>query len=416
METRPRTERITAELEADGVRVRPAGATDTAGTAAASHVCTPPDAEAAASLLATAQRHDLSVVARGNASKIDWGYPPRRCDLIVDTTALTGISHASGDLIVQAGAGTPVAELQEELARAGQRLTVDTAIPDSTVGGLVAAGVSGPRRMLHGPVRDLIIGMTTVRSDGVLTSSGGTVVKNVAGYDLGKLHTGALGTLGLLTSVTFRLHPLPPASRLITAERVAPAHLRSLLADIRACQAVPAAVELDWPAGAPPGLHVLVEGSSGGIDSRAADIAGLMDGSTVTDELPEWWGRLPGSPKDTVLKTTVPLSEAPAAAAALRDAGRDAGLDVGVRGSAGAGVLYAALPGTADPATAASVLSRARDSLPDGALTVLRASPELLEHGVDLWGDVSGLELMRAVKDRLDPCHTLAPGRFAGGI
>lgn len=416
METRPHTERLTAELETDGARARPAGAADAVGTTAASHVCTPPDAETAASLLATAQRHELSVVARGNASKLDWGYPPRRCDLILDTTALTGISHASGDLIVQVGAGTPVATLQEELARAGQRLTADTAISDSTVGGLVAAGVSGPRRMLHGPLRDLIIGMTTVRADGVLTSSGGTVVKNVAGYDLGKLHTGALGTLGLLTSVTFRLHPLPPAYRLITAERVDPDRLRSRLADIRASQAVPAAVELDWPAEGPPSLHVLVEGTSGGIDSRAANIAELVDSSTVTDELPEWWGRLPGSPQDTVLKIAVPLSETPAAAADLRESGRAAGLDISVRGSAGAGVLYAALPGTADPATAVSALAHARGTLTNGALTVLRASPKLLEHGVDLWGEVSGLELMRAVKDRLDPCHTLAPGRFAGGI
>src|SRR3989440_827910 len=154
-----------------------------------------------------------AVLFRGAGTKQDWGHPPRHVDLIVDTGRLTGVvEHAAGDLIVVVRAGTPMAELAEKLAPAGQQLALDVPLPGASVGGTVAVNTSGPRRMLYGTVRDLLIGVTIVRADGVVAKAGGKVVKNVAGYDLGKLLTGSYGTLGLIVELAVRLHPRPQAT------------------------------------------------------------------------------------------------------------------------------------------------------------------------------------------------------------
>ncbi|WP_052745981.1 FAD-binding oxidoreductase, partial [Allosalinactinospora lopnorensis] len=300
---------VAEELSVHGTVVREGRDSDIVGGVAPRFVATPPDTAAVSALMAAAARHGLACVVRGNGTKIGWGAPPQRCDLVVDTTALTGIDHAAGDLVVQCGAGTGLADLQEALAGANQRLSADTVVPDSTVGGAVATGLSGPRRILHGPMRDLIIGMTTVRADGVAAASGGRVVKNVAGYDLGKLHTGALGTLGVITSVTFRLHPLPPAQRVVTStvDGLATAHARAM--EVLRSPLVPAALELDWPHDGPLTLQVLLEGAEGGIEARASELSDLLGGGRVATEPTPGWERLPGAPGDTIVRLAVPLTE-----------------------------------------------------------------------------------------------------------
>ncbi|GAA3755182.1 glycolate oxidase FAD binding subunit [Spinactinospora alkalitolerans] len=409
-------EALTDDLRRSGARPRPGTAADTVGGAVPGHVAAPPDAAAAADLLAAAADHGLTVAARGHGTKADWGGRLRGCDLLVDTGALTGIEHAAGDLVVRAGAGVALDDLGTVLAEADQRLTVDHVVPGSTVGGVVATGLSGPRRFLHGPVRDLIIGMSVVRADGVAAKSGGVVVKNVAGYDLAKLHTGAFGTLGLITSVTFRLHPVPPAVRIVRAATADPAAAGAWLRAVLHSQASPAAVELDWPAEGPLTLQVLLEGASGGIDSRTAEIASLLDRAHSDDAVPREWGSLPGDPGDTLVKVAVPISRVLGAAAALRSAGEAAAVPVGIRGSAGCGVLYAALPAGADPGDVARLLARARSEVADGSVTVVRAAPPIHDSGVDLWGEVPGLALMRAIKDRFDPGGRMSPGRLTDGI
>jgi glycolate oxidase FAD binding subunit len=128
-------------------------------------VAAPASSEEAAALLAAAAEQDLAVVVRGGGSKLDWGMPPRRLDLIVDTRRLTGVvEHAAGDLITVVRAGTRMTELQDSLA--GQQLALDATLPGSTVGGTVATNTSGPRGMLYGTAGDLLIGIKVVRPDG----------------------------------------------------------------------------------------------------------------------------------------------------------------------------------------------------------------------------------------------------------
>src|SRR5208283_2728582 len=126
------------------------------------------------------------------------GQPPAACDLVVDLRSMDQvIEHAAGDLVAKVQAGATIGPLAAVLAAAGQQLALD-APADATVGGVIATGTAGPRRLRYGAPRDLLIGLTVVRADGVIAHSGGKVVKNVAGYDLGKLFSGSQGTLGLI--------------------------------------------------------------------------------------------------------------------------------------------------------------------------------------------------------------------------
>jgi glycolate oxidase FAD binding subunit len=344
----------------------------------------PTSTEAAAEAMRAAARDGLAVLARGAGTKHDWGNPVRRVDLVVETKNLTGVvEHAAGDLIAVVRAGTPVEEVQAKLAPAGQQLGLDAPLPGATVGGTVAMNTSGPRRMLYGTVRDLLIGVTIVRADGVVAKAGGKVVKNVAGYDLGKLITGSYGTLGLITECVFRLHPLPAATAVVRR------HVGE--------------------------VAVLLEGVPAGVAGRVTATRAILGGDSVTDETtPDWWGRYPWQPGGVGIKLTAALS---GVASLLAAAGTHHDVPVRVRGSAGAGVLYAGLPASTEPAVVARIVDELRAAAERaGGHAVVLTAPDPVREQVDIWGPVAGLDLMRRVKRQFDPDGRLAPGRFIGGI
>src|SRR5580704_16356280 len=244
-------------------------------------VAAPSSTEEAAALLRAAADLGLTVVPRGSGTHLDWGAPPTSCDLIVDTRRLNRIiEHAAGDLVVSVQAGVSLAELAKVLAKADQRLALDP-LSSGTVGGLIATGAAGPLRYRYGRPRDLLIGITVVRADGAVARSGGKVVKNVAGYDLGKLFAGSYGTLGLITEATFRLHPKPETSTWISIECTKPesaAETAALMAD---SPLVPAAIELDWSsAAAPISVSVLLEGDALSVEVRADRMIDLLSRRT----------------------------------------------------------------------------------------------------------------------------------------
>jgi glycolate oxidase FAD binding subunit len=160
----------------------------------------------------------LQVIPRGGATKMDWGNPPRSGELMLSTRRLNRVvEHAWGDMTATVEAGCTLQQLQQTLAEHGQRLALDPLWPEqATIGGILATNDSGPLRIRFGSLRDLIIGITLALPDGTLAKSGGKVVKNVAGYDLPKLATGSLGTLGIITQAIFRLHPVPRESRTLS--------------------------------------------------------------------------------------------------------------------------------------------------------------------------------------------------------
>jgi glycolate dehydrogenase FAD-binding subunit len=390
-------------------------------------VGSPASTAEASALLAAAAAHDLTVVPRGAGLGLGWGLPPVSCDLVVDMSLMGAvIEHAAGDLVARVQAGTTIGHLATVLAQAGQQLALD-APAHATVGGVVATGTAGPRRFRYGAPRDLLIGLTAVRADGVVAHSGGKVVKNVAGYDIGKLFSGSQGTLGVITEATFRLHPLPVAVAYVSAEFGAAerAGATAAVAAATGSALVPSAVELDWPGGSarPLRVGVLLEGTTAGVADRAKRMSELLATAggaplvAVSPTAPPRWGQLPSA--SAVIRTTFWVGKLSGVLDALVAAAADAEVRPAVSGPAGAGALYACLdPRTSDDA-AARFVRGLRDRLgvspaPRGSVVVLTAPAAVLA-AVDAYGPVPGAALMRAVKDQFDPGYRMFPGRLAGG-
>ena len=382
-------------------------------------VARPADTDQVAEVLRAAAAHRLTVVPRGRGTKLSWGLPPTNADVLVDVSALDQVlEHAAGDLIVRTQAGTGIAELQEVVGQGGQRLALDETVPGASIGGTLAANASGPHRLATGTARDLLIGITVVRADGVVAKAGGKVVKNVAGYDLGKLLIGSFGTLAVATEAIFRLHPVPVARRWLSTPVTDPAQAQTAVQASLHGQAVPAAIEVEWPEDGQGAVHVLLEGREDGVDGRAAAVRTLLGGATM--ESPDdpaggatypWDTAATGDDRATCLKLTFALS----GLADVLTTARDTRLHV--RGSAGTGVVYAALaPGSSLEAVQAA-LQRIRETCTRaGGTAVVVDAPAAVKSAVDVWGPVPALDLMRRVKDQFDPDHRLAPGRFVGGI
>lgn len=401
--------------------VRPGGAADAVDGVAPSWVAAPASVADAAEVMRIAAEHGLSVVPRGAGTRLRWGLPPASCDLLVDTGGLGQVvEHAAGDLVVKVEAGVTMDGLAEVLATQGQRLALDTPLAGSTVGGTLATGAWGPLRLRYGTARDLLIGVTIVRADGSLAKAGGKVVKNVAGYDLGKLFTGSYGTLGLIVEAAFRLHPLPAARSYVTCAVDDVARAVAVVRDVLSSSVVPSAIELDGgagrpgEAGGPVTVAVLIEGVAAGIAARAELVAGLLGaGARVDGEPPAWWGRYPDG--ETLLEVTAPPAALADLAAALT--GRPAGAEAALRGSAGSGHWYVGIPGAPPAERVGELVTGLRTAAAaHGGSVIVRVGPPGLHEHVDLWGPVPSLPLMRRVKDQFDPGHRLAPGRFVGGI
>ncbi len=418
---------IRAALSAACPATREGGPSDAVAGVAPALVGSPASTAEASALLAAAAAHDLTVVPRGAGLGLGWGLPPASCDLVVDMALMDEvIEHAAGDLVARVQAGTTIGHLASVLAQAGQQLALD-APARSTVGGVVATGIAGPRRFRYGAPRDLLIGLTVVRADGVVAHSGGKVVKNVAGYDIGKLFSGSQGTLGLITEATFRLHPLPAAVTYVTAEFGAAerAGATTAVAAAAGSALVPSAVELDWPGGSsrPLRVGVLLEGTTAGVADRAKRMSELLAAAggaplvAVSPTVPPRWGQLPSA--STVIRTTFWVGKLSGVLDALVAAAADAGVRPAVSGPAGAGALYACLDPRTEDDAAARFVRGLRDRLgasaaPRGSVVVLTAPPAVLT-AVDAYGPVPGAALMRAVKDQFDPGYRMFPGRLAGG-
>ncbi|MGH3780169.1 MAG: FAD-binding oxidoreductase, partial [Pseudonocardiaceae bacterium] len=352
---------------------------DTVDGVPARWVARPGSTEEVSAVLRAAAGLGLRVVARGSGTRLAWGVPPTALDLIVDTSRMDAVlAHAAGDLVITVQAGLPMGTLQRALAAHRQRLAIDSDNPRGTIGGTIATAASGPLRYRYGSVRDLLIGITVVLADGTVTRSGGKVVKNVAGYDLGKLYTGSLGTLGVITEAVFRLHPLPEASRWITVPAADATRAAAAIAAIRGSQHDPVALEVDrGTQGGPVTVGIAVEGVAGGLGARAGAVADLLCSAagtpaTVSERPPEWWGVAPNAP------------QGPAATVTCEPAGLADVLGTApgtLRGSAGAGVFVASLD---DSDRLGAELAHLREiAHRHGGSTVLRCAPPHRRHGLD---------------------------------
>ncbi len=429
--------------------VSEAGPDDAVAGVAPRFVARPAGVTEAAAVLAAASSLGMTAVPRGSGTRLAWGAPPAGCDLVVGTSRMNKVlEHAAGDLVVRVQAGVGLDQLANVLAEAGQRLALDPPGGESgagagTIGGVLATGAAGPLRLRYGTPRDLAIGITVVRADGTVASSGGKVVKNVAGYDLGKLFAGSYGTLGLIVEAAFRLHPQPAATSFVTLDAAGPDEARATVAAAAGSPLAPSAVELDRPArGQPFRISVLLEGDAEGVAERSARMAELLGSGSATPDPPGWWrGGAAAAADGTLIRVAFWAAELARVLGAIDAAAATAGIDPAIGGSAAAGVLYAAvaegtpasavarfvtdlraevgsgggsLPGT--PAQRGSGGGSLPGTPPQPGSAVVLHAPAEVRAAVDLWGPVPGLGLMRAIKDQFDPQHMMAPGRFTGGI
>ncbi|QKG26231.1 FAD-binding oxidoreductase [Actinomadura verrucosospora] len=371
-------------------------------------VAAPASAAEAAEVMRVAAEHGLSVVPRGAETRLDWGTPPERCDLLVDTHRLNRlVEHASGDLVATAEAGLPLETLAERLAEKGQRLSLDVPLPGSTVGGTIATAASGPLRTLYGTPRSLVIGLTVVRADGKIARSGGKVVKNVAGYDLGRLFSGSYGTLGLIVEATFRLHPVPAATAWVTRPVGGPEEAHEAVQTVLHSPVAPSALEYIGPRT----VAALLEGVPDGVAARAGQLVKLLgDEAEISENAPDGWGAYPDG------TTLIDVAAPPPSLRELIGVVDGIQHDVAMTWS-GSGHGQIGLPSGLTTEEVAAALGALRDVLgrhKGGA--VVRYAPEAVRSEIDLWGPVPALALMRRVKDQFDPDHRLSPGRFVGGI
>jgi glycolate dehydrogenase FAD-binding subunit len=389
-------------------------------------VVEPATLEEAAEVLAACARDERAIAFVGGGTDLELGAPPRRFDVLLRTRRLNRIvEHAPADQIVIVEAGVPLADLQRQLGPHRQLLALDPPLPErATVGGIVAANAWGPHRHRFGAARDLVVGMTFVRADGAVAKGGGKVVKNVAGFDVPRLLVGSLGTLALVGTITFRLHPLPETDRTVLLPRIPADGLRPLVAALKEAQLEPAAaaalLEDDALRAA-----LRFEGFSPGVAEQQQRLFALCDRLRLEAEaLDEDGARAFWSRHDAVRSRGALRAKLTFPPARLGEALRVAVRPLLASARGAAAVLYPSL-GAAfasgepeDPGAAARAVAEARAALLtlSGALVLCAAPPEVRDR-VDPWGPPPpAVALMRYVKQQLDPGARLAPGRFAGGI
>jgi glycolate oxidase FAD binding subunit len=375
----------------------------------------PASAEDVAAVLASASKQRTAVVIRGGGTKIGWGRTPASVDVLLSTRRLNAVvAHEHADLTATVQAGARLDEVNHVLARHGQWLPIESAFDESTIGGAIATNDSGPLRHRYGTPRDLLIGIRLALTDGRLIKAGGNVVKNVAGYDIGRLMSGSHGSLAVIVSATFKLSPLPAATRTLVAMFDRVDALVAAISAVTSSQLEPAALEVRT--GPAHELLLKFESTPAALDSciqRARALMQSTDSRVVSSQSEvDLWRRHICSPWRSP-GMVVRFAWLPASLDAVLgfvDELRNTVADVELIGRAalGSGLLRI----DADARVQRNIVERMR-SRGDifRYVVVLRAEPQLKAQ-LDVWGPLGDAgSLGASVKHALDPNGILNAGR-----
>ncbi|ABW27744.1 FAD-binding oxidoreductase [Acaryochloris marina] len=392
-----------------------------------------------AAVMAVAHQQRWRLLVCGHASKLHWGGLTQQIDLVVCTQGLQRVvAHATGDLTVTVEAGLSLATLQAKLAPFRQHVALDPAYAETaTLGGLIATRDGGSLRHRYGSLRDMCIGITFIRADGQSTKAGGRVVKNVAGYDLMKLMTGAFGTLGVIAEVTLRLYPLPEVSQTVVIGGTE-ADITALTRILLKSTLTPMAVDLLSAAAIPSStvegelaLAVRFQSVEESVVAQCDRMLKLAQGCsscTLSGDLDtDFWQQLTQQfwqvpqPSALVCKFGVlPAQSTQFLAQFDRYCQQQQITGWGrIYAGSGTGVLRLEQEGIGkNPSPGVEWIRELRSHCQNahGFLTVLDAPP-VLKRSLDVWGyPGNALASMKQLKQQFDPHNILNPDRFVGGI
>jgi glycolate oxidase FAD binding subunit len=421
-------------------------------------VVLPADEGQIAEVLRLASEHQATVFPRGGGSHACMGQTPSRVDLVLSMQGLQRqLAYEPADLTMTVQAGMRVVELQRMLGDRGQFLALDPPVTaTTTLGGVVATNVSGPRRLLYGTVRDVLLGVAVMTIDGKRTKAGGRVVKNVTGYDLNKLYIGSLGTLAIIVELTCKLHPLPPGELTLSigcADEVAlapmlqtllqlPLRLNSLeLLNAAACETL--ATHADLSLVETKYMFIArVEGTPAVTQSQAQRLTEALRHLPLTRpasvhawnaaEQERLWSTLGELTRGTsgpdaaldcmVVKVSLLTSALPAFCQDVQETAAHFDTPWLLIAHAGSGIAYVCIPVPNPEAPDVERLLASLQALEEcvarcqGRRVVERA-PVAVKQECQVWGPPSDdFALMCAIKASFDPQHRLNPGRFLGGL
>ena len=408
-------------------------------------VALPSDLQELRRVMAMAAGSDSAVAPWGGGTQTALGNRLERLDLVVDLSRLTEVQHNPGDLTATVQAGVTISELQRALGEHGQFLALDPPLPDrATVGGTLAAGLSGPLKWQYGSPRDTVIGMTVVQADGRVTKSGGRVVKNVSGYDMARLHVGGLGTLGVIADVSFKLTPRPAAEATVVASFDASLPCLEAALGIFESNVVPLALTvfdgvangrmgaLD-PAddrrlavrlgGRPLTLERMINECRAQCDTRGprrVEVIGEQAASSLWRRLADF-GYDDATAPQASARAFVSPSQVSELTDTLERSGDPQGLVPAIVSHPAHGTLlvrWYSGAGTPPFESFAAVLQAARDGAHElGGRMIIEQCPAEVKPRFDVWDDVGEpIAIMRRLKEQYDPGSVLNPGRFVGGI
>lgn len=414
----------------------------------------PGSAQEVAEVLSFADANDLSVIARGGGTQLALGNAPRGVDIIVGLERLNRIvTHEPADMTVTVEAGMRLVDLQAELAKAGQFLPVDPPYGNAaTVGGTLATRAFGPLRLAFRTIAESLLSVKVVTAQGQLVKAGAPVVKNVSGYDMGRLYTGSLGTLALIVEATFKVQPMARTKECLLVGCRSVGATADLVRTVLECGVEPSFIELIGPATADGHALGNVSELIGNLDeaTRAVLAVGFMGTpeqvawqlDTAEKALHQSGGASVGPMKRAkwedayprILHSHAPKADGLTCRVQMQDSELYPFLEdllsatdplqgtfIGFAAHAGSGVarIHVACPQDAqgqDSLVPWIDTQRARAERVGGRF-ILENAPLWLKARMDVWGTPGDdFFLHRAVKDRMDPKGLLNPGRFVGGI
>jgi len=422
----PLAQRLSASLGSDAVTVEESRlAEHVVDGVIPKVVCTPGTAAQLAEAVRICSDASATTSPWGGGTAMFLGNPPRSIDVVAKTTRLNQmIEHDHANLTATLQSGLTLGALQAALAPQKQFLPFDPPAPErSTVGGIVAANLNGPRRSGYGNVRDLVIGMKVVLASGDIVKAGGKVVKNVAGYDMCKLFTGSLGTLGIITEVTLRVAPIAAQSVSVIATGTL-TKTTECASQLTSTKLLPTAVHLlntskasSWQ------LAVRFDGFAETVARQTHELARMAQRLGLSQEVidgekqQQHWqsiADLPLRQGRLVYRLTVPRGTLEHTISTIVG-WTDIEPALAICADVAIGTLWLVV--AANQAAVALFPRLIALAQQQHGHAIIFAAPSQLKQAVDVWGPTtSGHALMRKIKQEFDPSGLFNPGRFVGGL